>query len=101
MTSLEQKFMGLGADNAPGQEVRQDTSHLDAQMRGAKIDGTPVDFSHGDVDTFPPTPEAREAWEAGYDVGSKQANTEHRGDAGIRERVARHLAAFTGAPVFC
>ena len=99
MTSLEQKFVGLGAENAPGQEVRQDTSHLDAQMRGPKIDGTPVDFSHGDVDAFPPTPGAREAWEAGYDVGSKQAYTEYRGDAAIRERVAIHLAALTGASV--
>jgi aspartate/methionine/tyrosine aminotransferase len=99
MISLEQKFVGLGADNAPGQEVRQDTSLLDKQMRGAKITGTPVDFSHGDVDAFPPTPGAREAWEQGYKIGGKQAYTEYRGDAAIRERVATHLAAFTGAPV--
>lgn len=99
MTSLEEKFVGLGADNAPGQEVRQNTSDLDKQMRGGKIPGRPVDFSHGDVDAFPPTPGAREAWEQGYQVGGTQAYTEYRGSASIRNDVAAHLEEFTGAPI--
>ncbi|MCL3881071.1 pyridoxal phosphate-dependent aminotransferase [Marivita sp. GX14005] len=99
MTRLESKFAELGAENAPGQEVRQGTGQLSAVMRGDVIPGTPVDFSHGDVDAFAPTPGAREAWEAGYEAGGAQAYTEYRGAAAIRERLARRLAGFTGAPV--
>lgn len=46
MNSLEEKFIKLGAEFAPGQEVRQNTN--DIKLRGEKISGTPVDFSHGD-----------------------------------------------------
>ena len=97
--NLEAKFQGLGADNAPGQEVRQDNGSLDALVRGGKVSGTPVDFSHGDVDAFPPTPGAAEAWNAGFEVGGSQAYTEYRGAAAIREGLAQRLAAFTGAPI--
>jgi aspartate/methionine/tyrosine aminotransferase len=99
MSNLDDKFAGLGADNAPGQEVRQNADDLKSVLRGDVITGRPVDFSHGDVDAFAPTPGAREAWEHGYEVGGAQAYTEYRGDAGIRARVAKSLAAFTGAPV--
>lgn len=99
MSNLDEKFAGLGADNAPGQEVRQNGDDLNAVMRGEVITGRPVDFSHGDVDAFSPTPGAREAWERGYDIGGAQAYTEYRGDAGIRADVAKSLAAFTNAPV--
>ena len=94
MSNLDEKFAGLGADNAPGQEVRQNGDDLNAVMRGEVITGRPVDFSHGDVDAFSPTPGAREAWERGYDIGGAQAYTEYRGDAGIRADVAKSLAAF-------
>ena len=56
--TLNDKFSALRTDNAPGQEIRQDIGDLNAIMRGGKLDGVPVDFSHGDVDAFPPTPGA-------------------------------------------
>ena len=99
MSNLDDKFAGLGADNAPGQEVRQNGDDLKSVMRGGVIAGRPVDFSHGDVDAFRPTPGAREAWERGYETGGAQAYTEYRGDAGIRASVAKSLASFTKAPV--
>jgi aspartate/methionine/tyrosine aminotransferase len=99
MSNLEAKFAGLGAENAPGQEVRQNADDLKSVVRGDAIPGRAVDFSHGDVDAFAPTPGAREAWEAGYDLGGAQAYTEYRGAAEIRADVASSLAGFTGAPV--
>lgn len=97
--TLDEKFRALEADNAPGQEVRQETSNLDEIMRGEKYSGTPVDFSHGDVDAFPPTPGSSEAWKNGFDRGSQQAYTEYRGAAQIRESLAERLGTFTGCPI--
>ncbi|MGD9587692.1 MAG: pyridoxal phosphate-dependent aminotransferase [Pyrinomonadaceae bacterium] len=97
--TLDEKFRALEADNAPGQEVRQGTDDLDAMMRGDKLEGIPVDFSHGDVDAFPPTPGSLEAWQNGFDKGGRQAYTEYRGDAQIREGLAERLAGFTGSPI--
>ena len=99
MVKLDAKFAGLGADNAPGQEVRQNADDLASVMRGDVLPGTPVDFSHGDVDAFDPTPGAREAWMEGFEIGGAQAYTEYRGDAAIRADVAKNLARFTGAPL--
>ena len=77
MITLDEKFRALGADNAPGQEARQETGDLSAIMRGEKLEGTPVDFSHGDVDAFPPTPGSSEAWKDGFEIGGQQAYTEY------------------------
>ncbi|MDT2076292.1 MAG: pyridoxal phosphate-dependent aminotransferase [Planktomarina sp.] len=99
MTSLDKKFMDLGSENAPGQEVRQSSDQLISVIRGEKIIGSPVDFSHGNIDAFPPTPGGRQAWEHGYKQGGKQAYTEYRGDASIRDGVAACLERFTGAPI--
>ena len=99
MVKLDAKFAGLGADNAPGQEVRQNADDLASVMRGDVLPGTPVDFSHGDVDAFDPTPGAREAWMEGFETGGAQAYTEYRGDAAIRADVAQNLARFTAAPI--
>ena len=99
MTSLDKKFMNLSADNTPGQEVRQSNDQFVALMRGKKIVGHPVDFSHGDVDAFLPAPGAREAWEQGYEQGGQQAYTEYRGDTFIRNGLAARLERFTGAPI--
>ena len=99
MMTLDEKFSALESDNAPGQEVRQETSNLDEIMRGEKYSGIPVDFSHGDVDAFPPTPGSSEAWKNGFDKGSQQAYTEYRGAAQIRERLAERLGTFTGCPI--
>ena len=97
--TLDDKFRALEADNAPGQEVRQDVGDLNAIMRGRKLDGIPVDFSHGDVDAFPPIPGSEEAWKDGFDRGGHQAYTEYRGAARIREGLAERLGTFTGRPV--
>ena len=97
MGAIEDKFARLATDNAPGQEVRQrDGAFLD-DLRGDKIDGIPVDFSHGDVDAFRPTPGSRDAFLAGVESGGEQAYTEYRGKRSIRELIADRLAGFTGA----
>lgn len=97
MDYITEKFAKLGVDSAPGQELRQNVSNL--KMIGDKIEGVPVDFSHGDVDAFIPTPGCFEAFTKGFEKGGCQAYTEYRGKDFIREQVAADLAAFTGAPV--
>ncbi len=97
--SIEAKFRKLGVDNAPGQEVRQTNAGLDALLRGSKIEGRPVDFSHGDVDAHEPTPGSFDLFTAGVKLGGAQAYTEYRGDGDIRRALAVRLAEFTGAPV--
>ena len=101
MTTIEAKFAKLGTDHAPGQEVRQKSDAPDPAFRGETLTGTPVDFSHGDVNdnAFAPTPGSLDEFVSGVQRGGSQAYTEYRGAAEIRERVAKHLAAFTGAPV--
>lgn len=97
MSTIAEKFAKLGVENAPGQEGLRKNGALD--LRGEKCPGVPVDFSHGDVDAFPPLPGSFEAFEKGYCVGGKQAYTEYRGKKSIREDLAEKLAAFTGAPI--
>lgn len=99
MLTIDEKFARLGTDHAPGQEVRQTAD--DSNFRGEVLPGTPVDFSHGDVndDAFAPTPGAFEEFVAGVHRGGSQAYTEYRGGAGLREMVAERLTAFTGHPV--
>ena len=97
--SIESKLRSLGTDTAPGQEVRQSAGSIEAVLRGDRLTGTPVDFSHGDVDAFRPTPGAFEEFSAGVARGGRQAYTEYRGDISIRETIATRLADFTGAPV--
>jgi len=99
MTALERKYTLLATDNAPGQEGRQKNVDLAAVTRGDSLPGRPVDFSHGDVDAFTPTPGALEAFVAGVHAGAHQAYTEYRGQQGLRALLAPRLAAFTGAPV--
>lgn len=97
--SIEEKFRKLATDNAPGQETRQKTDNIEDLMRGDPLDGALVDFSHGDVDAFEPTPGALDAFLSGVEVGGKQAYTEYRGALDIREQLASRLEAFTGAPI--
>ncbi len=97
--TLDEKFRALEADNAPGQEVRQDITDLNTIMRGEKLKGVPVDFSHGNVDAFPPISAVSEVWRDGFEIGSQQAYTEYRGAAQIREGLAERLAKFTGHPI--
>ncbi|RWR26938.1 aminotransferase class I/II-fold pyridoxal phosphate-dependent enzyme [Sinirhodobacter populi] len=97
--SIQSKFSRLGTDAAPGQEVRQNAGGIEALLRGEALTGQPVDFSHGDVDAFQPTPGSFEVFAAGVAAGGRQAYTEYRGDLAIREALGPRLAAFTGAPV--
>ena len=97
MDRIMEKFSKLGVDNAPGQEIRQKEEVLD--IRGEELPGVPVDFSHGDVDAFEPTPGAFEAYVEGYKIGGKQAYTEYRGKGAIREEVAARLSEFTGITI--
>lgn len=97
MNMLMEKFAKLGVDNAPGQESRQKVDSL--ELRGASLEGVPVDFSHGDVDAHPPIPDSLDTFVHGFRVGGPQAYTEYRGKRDIREELADKLADFTGAPV--
>ncbi|MBP1932812.1 pyridoxal phosphate-dependent aminotransferase [Ammoniphilus resinae] len=97
MGLLDEKFLKLGAEYAPGQEVRQDTNEV--QLRGEIIAGTPVDFSHGDVDAFEPIPGSLDQFIEGVHIGGKQAYTEYRGSHSIRENIAHKLATFTDSTV--
>ncbi len=97
--TLEEKFQALRAENAPGQEVRKGTVDIEAVMRGEKLTGVPVDFSHGDVDAFTPTPGALEAWQDGFQRGGQQAYTEYRGASTIRDGLASRLGEFTGRAI--
>ena len=99
MGRIEDKFAMLATDNAPGQEGRQKTADLGSVLSGSSIEGRPVDFSHGDVNAFEPTPGAFEAFVAGVETGADQAYTEYRGKKNIRDHLAAKLAEFTGAPV--
>ena len=97
MSLLEDKFLKLGAEFAPGQEVRQETNEVN--LRSEKIPGTPVDFSHGDVDAFEPIPGSLDDFIEGVQLGGKQAYTEYRGSKTIRENVAEKLSNFTGTTI--
>lgn len=101
MTPIEAKFAKLGTDHAPGQEVRQHSADTDTSLRGQSLPGTPVDFSHGDVndDAFPPTPGSFDQFTAGVQRGGSQAYTEYRGGAELRDLLAGRLAHFTGRPI--
>ena len=95
--NIQEKFSRLGIDNAPGQEALQKSQTL--ELRGEKLEGAPVDFSHGDVDAHLPTPGSFEVFCAGVEEGGAQAYTPYRGRKEILEHVAASLAAFTGSPV--
>jgi aspartate/methionine/tyrosine aminotransferase len=96
---LDEKFKLLAADNAPGQEIRQNQGNLSSIMIGEELDGVFVDFSHGDVDAFLPAPDSDALWAKGFERGGKQAYTEYRGDAEIRNGLAERLGKFTGKPI--
>src|SRR5690606_2290682 len=101
MTSLARRFDNLLTDNAPGQETRYAPQQLDGILHGETLPGTPVDFSHGDVNTdaFAPTPGALDEFIQGVERGGSQAYTEYRGAAELRDQLAQKLATFTGSPL--
>ena len=97
MSLLDEKFERLGIKNAPGQEKLRESEKLD--LRGERLEGAAVDFSHGDVDAFLPIPGSKEAFDAGYLEGGCQAYTEYRGRDAIRRETAEKLSGFTGAEI--
>jgi aspartate/methionine/tyrosine aminotransferase len=99
MLSNNDKFAALATDQAPGQEIRQAAGNISNMMRGERLAGRFVDFSHGDVDAFTPTPGAFDRFSEAVEAGGRQAYTEYRGSADIRGELAERLATFTGAPV--
>lgn len=70
MDHLTEKFSRLGIDSAPGQESRR--KEAEPPLQGAPLSGVPVDFSHGDVDAFPPAPGALQAFEEGVRAGGRR-----------------------------
>lgn len=97
MMTIHEKFARLGIEHAPGQEVLQKQQPLD--LRGEKLEGHAVDFSHGDVDAHPPIPGSFGLFAAGVEEGGAQAYTPYRGRAEILQHVARQLSSFTGAAI--
>ena len=82
--TIQEKFAGLGIDNAPGQEALQKKEALD--LRGEKLLGARVDFSHGDVDAHMPTPGSFDVFKEGFEEGGSQAYTPYRG----RKKILDH-----------
>jgi len=76
-----------------------DVSAAPGQERLGRSRDDLVDFSHGDVDAFPPAPGAREAVVAAIERGGSAAYSPYRGHLAVREHAARRVAEFTGAPV--
>jgi len=97
--TIEEKFMALGVKNAPGQEVRQKNIDLKNVLTVDIPEGKAVDFSHGDVDAFPPIPGSEDLWSDGFSLGGCQAYTEYRGALDIRQGLAERLGLFTGKPI--
>ena len=98
MNHIESLFEKLNADNAPGQEKRQNEN--DIEIKGERLEGTFVDFSHGDVDAHQPVPESIDYFNEGFsEIGSSQAYTEYRGLSEILTETAEKLSAFTGTDI--
>src|SRR5699024_7469116 len=81
MSTLKDRFAKLGVESAPGQESSGgiDSTYLNRIQRGTKLEGLPVDFSHGDVDAFPPVPSSIDNFVDGVRCGGAQAYTPYKG----------------------
>ncbi len=95
--TIQEKFEKLGVDNAPGQESLQHIGMLD--LRGEKLEGVPVDFSHGDVNAHLPTPGSQELFDAGVAEGAAQAYTPYRGRKKILEYLANKISEFADVKI--
>lgn len=95
--TIAEKFDHLGVDNAPGQEGQQKEVVLD--LRGEKLEGPAVDFSHGDVDAHKPTPGSFEVFAEGVEEGGAQAYTPYKGRPSILEKVAARISAFANVSI--
>lgn len=95
--NIVEKFKKLGVDNAPGQEAHQNNVELD--IRCEKLEGTPVDFSHGDVDAHEPIPGSLETFIEAVQEGGSQAYTVYRGKMSIRDYLADKISNFIGTEI--
>jgi aspartate/methionine/tyrosine aminotransferase len=93
MRPVPRRLSEIQIGSSPGQR------RLSASQAHLTGDAVAVDFSHGDVDAFPPHPAAEAAFVAALGEGGPAAYTRYRGNAGVRQRLAGRLAALTGAPV--
>jgi len=93
MRPMPRRLSEIQIESSPGQR------RLSARSDHLTADTVAVDFSHGDVDAFPPHPAAEAAFVAALGEGGRAAYTQYRGNAGVRERLAPRLATLTGAPV--
>ncbi|MBW8088884.1 pyridoxal phosphate-dependent aminotransferase [Streptomyces hygroscopicus subsp. hygroscopicus] len=82
------RFGSINIENAPGEHSDLEKEH-----------GKGVDFSHGDVDAFPPVPDAISAVKKAIADGGDQAYSRYRGHLAIREPLAERLSYFTGVPI--
>src|SRR5690625_662398 len=92
MSSIEKKFSLLDYEFAPGQESHQKIEKI--QLKGEKIEGIPIDFTHGDVETFKPITSALDNFIEGVSSGNIQAYTEYRGREEIRESTAEKISNY-------
>jgi aspartate/methionine/tyrosine aminotransferase len=82
----------LDISSAPGQENPLSPVLTDRA-------GEEMDFSHGDVEAFPPIPGAFDRYQRAYADGRRFAYSRYRGHVEIREHVALHVGDFTGQRV--
>ncbi len=92
MDKITEKFKKLGVDNAPGQEKTENIDNL--ILKGEKLEGEKVDFSHGDIDAHLPLPRALETFIQGFNEGGSQAYTEYKGKKEIREYLSQKLSSY-------
>jgi aspartate/methionine/tyrosine aminotransferase len=93
MRPIPQRLTEIHVGSSPGQKnFSVKPPHLPADI-------VAVDFSHGDVDAFPPHAAAEAAFAAALAEGGQAAYTRYRGNPGVRQRLSERLAALTGAPV--
>jgi aspartate/methionine/tyrosine aminotransferase len=93
MRSMPRRLSEIQIGSSPGQR------RMSAKPAHLTADTVAVDFSHGDVDAFPPHPATEKAFVAALAEGAQAAYTQYRGNAGVRQRLAGRLTALTGAPV--
>jgi aspartate/methionine/tyrosine aminotransferase len=84
------RFSHMDATHAPGQQAA-------VADLGRGIE--PVDFSHGDVDSFPPALDAVQAVQAAMAAGAQWAYSPYRGHAEIRAVLAERLASLTDSEI--
>lgn len=92
MDLLDEKFKKISSASGPGDEIKQEATE---DHQEDVFSGTPVDFSHGDVDAFKPVAHSLDTFIDGFHCGAEQAYTEYRGSKKIRMTLAEKLSLPT------